>query len=1103
MLSAKAALSPLDALFLDPAFTSSLDSLDKPLPGSSPPVQPPPSLLALRQQAPTHGQRSPGPGPSPSSRAHSPFALPHTASPASTPPTSAASSPVRPPRKDSLPVPSSSLASPASASSSSRTHLWNRSTTASPDTALASPPPATQSNGMHGDGEHEAETTVWAGGDASLSGARGTSINTSTSPTSSSTRRARSDSTATKKANPLQDLLRSERLYVEDLSCIIKKVAGAWSRRNFPPKELDSMFRAIEGVYRNNKALLAKLDEIGPNPSSPKALGDLLMRLVPDLEPSYTRYATTYSTHFNYFPPISSNPLLPPILSALSWPSTLDPSLRPDEPVTVDLLFTLPMKRLAYYKSLYLKLLSSTKEGKSDHSQLVQANETLDRLLGMCDDAKARVVEGAVLPNDTREEPGERSSGESDWKRRESPGSSDRFSATTGTSAATSITLLSNPPRIEDLERRLTTERVLDIFTMQPKKCKLQIAPPNLPFTRHLRRSGEASFSFTPSSASTREVYFQHAYIFLLTDLFLICERMSPSDRNDRINPDGSSPDMWLLYPPLAGKHLRVGEGRRDGEFVVEVMRKERLFVDVRDPEVALEWRKAFEEASSFGTNQGLMARSESSASTRSPISGSRSSTGLPSPHIRGSSPSSSPFPTSPHTSQSPEPPFQPQMPQQTGSYRRPPRDAGPGGSNFAGPPTPISPSASYPTFSTQAGLPPRRHMSGGAGPPANGNGPEGAYRPPPRKASMGPAQEYANHSVPLPPPPITLRDDLPPPPISPGLPPTPGHNQYYGDQNVHPEQQVGRNFYPPPPPSSDDFDSRSNSRSNSPHSLQQHQQRSQSPYSSSQRSQSPYAMSPSGNIHQQQFPQPNYPPLPPHPGFNSGLSKSPSSRSYGSYTSGRTDRSSGYPEPPPPMPDGRHGGGSYGQGYSTLPTSRRTDPGFSTGHLTPGGSIHRSRSADGFEDGHYRAPSETFDRSHSAPEGGYDGDSPPASPVKPTGPQKTVVAAQMKCKAFLQQGFSQWKSLGTARLKLFVTLPMNQKQIVVESDKKPFISTIILTDGVERIGKTGVAIELSDEGKRTGIVYLLQLRTEEAAVGLFDQLIAGSDRERGGKARS
>lgn len=103
-----------------------------------------------------------------------------------------------------------------------------------------------------------------------------------------------------------------------------------------------------------------------------------------------------------------------------------------------------------------------------------------------------------------------------------------------------------------------------------------------------------------------------------------------------------------------------------------------------------------------------------------------------------------------------------------------------------------------------------------------------------------------------------------------------------------------------------------------------------------------------------------------------------------------------------------------------------------------------------------------------------------------------------MKCKVFLKQHHAQWKSLGAAKLKLYREQPTNVKQLVVEADNKDkaiLISTIVLTDGVERVGKTGVAIELSDKGQRTGIVYMIQLRNETSAGGLFDSLIAGSDR--------
>lgn len=131
-----------------------------------------------------------------------------------------------------------------------------------------------------------------------------------------------------------------------------------------------------------------------------------------------------------------------------------------------------------------------------------------------------------------------------------------------------------------------------------------------------------------------------------------------------------------------------------------------------------------------------------------------------------------------------------------------------------------------------------------------------------------------------------------------------------------------------------------------------------------------------------------------------------------------------------------------------------------------------------------------------------FDAPSPPGSPVletpRVTGPLSSTISAQMKCKVFLQQQHAQWKSLGSGKLKLYRQEVTNIKQLVVEADDKNktiLVSTIVLTDGVERVGKTGVAIELSDQGARSGVIYMIQLRNEKSAGGLFDSLLAGSDR--------
>lgn len=218
---------------------------------------------------------------------------------------------------------------------------------------------------------------------------------------------------------------------------------------------------------------------------------------------------------------------------------------------------------------------------------------------------------------------------------------------------------------------------------------------------------------------------------------------------------------------------------------------------------------------------------------------------------------------------------------------------------------------------------------------------------------------------------------------------------------------------------------------------------------------------------------------LPPHPGapfaqpgrpssdpsFQGGIRKTPSLHSLSSqHDSQRSLHAAADIPPMPNRPDFNEGG--------------------STNHLRP------------------MLPSAALPRiaSGMAPQFGIE-DSPPTSPTEqaaPTGPVETSIRASMKCKVFLQQQHAQWKSLGSAKLTLYEQQPTNVKQLVVEADNKDktmLISTIVLTDGVERVGKTGVAIELSDNGARTGIIYMIQLRNEKSAGGLFDSLLVGSDR--------
>lgn len=87
--------------------------------------------------------------------------------------------------------------------------------------------------------------------------------------------------------------------------------------------------------------------------------------------------------------------------------------------------------------------------------------------------------------------------------------------------------------------------------------------PSTLTYTRELRVSTDVLIRLTPR-ATGEEVVHRHGHIFILSDLFLVCERMTPSERA-RAGVNG--PDMWLCYPPLAGKVLRVSEAPGNGMF--------------------------------------------------------------------------------------------------------------------------------------------------------------------------------------------------------------------------------------------------------------------------------------------------------------------------------------------------------------------------------------------------------------------------------------------------------------------------------------------------------------------------------------------------------
>ncbi|WVO23777.1 uncharacterized protein IAS62_005134 [Cryptococcus decagattii] len=821
--------------------------------------------------------------------------------------------------------------------------------------------------------------------------------------------------------NPLVDLMVSENLYAEQLGLIIRRAAGAWSRKDFPPAKLDSMFRSVEAVYRANRGFGQKLREIGLNPSSPKAIGDLLMRWIDDLEPAYHRYASSFLSGFDSYPPVVGNTLLPGILNEISTSS------RPTPPLTqwtLDALFILPYTRLRYYRKLYTRLLRSTKEGKSDHKLLVVANERLEKLVGEVEVRLELDVGDHEEENPTCASAGNVKTEERDKERLsrsssaldgsiESRGNISPFSSgiegcSSSASVVTSITQSpQRPPAIQspvgapsaplfaitsplsDLELRIDPEKTIDLFTMKLKKCKLQMNPPLLPFSRTLRSSHDVTLYFTPS-ATGQQVVHKRAHIFILSDLFIIAEWMEAADKAskmqqiareqpERVGRGGPMPEMWLSYPPLAGKHLMVAEGHQANILTVMIMRKETFAIhtesEIAKDQIMRDLIECIDFASSVNRSHNTAPSPNESQSL---TSAGLTVTHFPTPITKTPSPSTSPRQDNAKEAQTHARGFVAQI----------------------------------------------KEVSLGMGECV-------AW-------ARAPTQP-TSHQIPMPVAAVAPSTMTTPPPRGTSL-------CTRGVQTL-PFMQ---------PSQSAIFQHRQNMPSSStqmpafaPIQGMAFLQQDQLPASQ------PPSRSPSGQ---------SVVPGPLDLRMQQDLPPAPSLRDPGPFVSD--------------------------QGHGSNPLAPRINPLGSR-------SLEQLRPL--------KPPSSMFSNNIPgwiSPLGvcRYD-DSPPQSPVEQEIASLTepaVISAQMKCKVFLKQAHQQWKPLGSGKLKLYSQAVGHVKQLVVESDsssKKLLISTIILTDGVERVAKTGVAVEISDRGKRTGIVYMIQLRNENSALGLFESLLAGSDR--------
>lgn len=884
-----------------------------------------------------------------------------------------------------------------------------------------------------------------------------------------------------KRTNPLGELIATEVRYVHEMGQAIRRVAAAWNPNNFPPKEVDTMFRSLEVVLRTNSEFLCALQEIGPNPASPKGLGNLLMHWVDKLQPPYSQYLHAFVPRLNALPSVQANTELKDILAQLSKEL---PRSAAEPTWTLDDFFELPLARLRFYKKLYGRLLRSTQPGRSDHELLASANQKLDILVERAQQCKTTApslrpgpptgtpslvhaggpppsyetlhqapppapAQRAPIPPPVARPPGPAApmmgaparNAPMSPSARKMPGRppEQRVAGLApgmqhiGGPSVIPISITQSIERqsLAQLQDRIDSTKTVDIFTLEPKHCRLQMAPPTLPFQRQLRINDSVRLRLL--SSGNKERVYERARLVLLTDLLLVGEDLAPQ----ALPPP--TQDIQLMFPPLSGRFVDMDPmvGPNPVEIRLSIMKRVELIVSLPSMERKAQWVRELQACKQFGfqnrSPQRPRASNELSGPAARPVAGVPQSPNMP-PPVRAPMMISSPPPG----------PFPMNAPPGAAPMRPPPQ-----GTPSAGP-APATTPGPVPGLTPRAARPPVRPAPVSAQPTPSSVPLQKLMQPLPLGPPVG-----------APPPPSSAGAGPPPlPPFAPG--------------NAGPSSPVPSQGRPSLPPLLLPKSSTNETLPLVP-LAEQDAGRVGSPVSTEALTRASSVTS------QESFPRIVGRPLD-SPDLTNGSRGDEShssapfvpsslSRSLGSATeqalAGFTPHASAV-RPPKGLP-------ASGPAQTSADTAHK--PGTSTPALPSEmvKSAANRRSTDWMRD--------------------EDVDASAAKAVMHHEEQSFNLCAQMRCKVFLKQSYAQWRSLGSARLRLYHLMPSQANQLVVENDKKVIISSIVLPVAVERVGKTGVAVELSDMGRLTGIVYMLHMRSDESANGLFEQLLQGSSR--------
>ncbi|CAG8440555.1 6148_t:CDS:2 [Scutellospora calospora] len=348
-------------------------------------------------------------------------------------------------------------------------------------------------------------------------------------------------------------LIETEEEYLIDLKCLLQRVTASWNNEHPPPKKLDGMFCLIDKIYRGNREFFHKLKKFKNDPQSSQSLVDILMNWIDKLEKPYTNYCQGYVRGIESLPEIEGN---------MNLQQTLNRQLRNSDPGSSDSMnFTDAIKRI----DLLIDVEKRTKNSQSSNNVLPVSptHQPLSLLDNSHNDVEKRARSSQGSKSDYSQE---------DIDYSNSPDSSY---------------LVQNVQTLSELQPVLDTTNIEDFITNKPKPMKIDLLPPRLPFNRELILSGEFTIVYENDESDNSPQVSVKAKLFLLTDLLLICQILSPDEK--QFNP---SKDYCLLFPPFSGRHLSIIDNYDEKRELIQLnfMQKKDLIILAENREQKEMW---------------------------------------------------------------------------------------------------------------------------------------------------------------------------------------------------------------------------------------------------------------------------------------------------------------------------------------------------------------------------------------------------------------------------------------------------------------------------------------------------------------------------------